>query len=147
SSTIAPNTSIPPAYTRSRGRLAKNPPCAIRLSRNSCIEETGTRQEPLSIHFRGHDVEAGNHPHQVGDHQSAADFVDDAHRGKRPGAHLAAIRELAAVAHHIPSHVAARALDADIGVAGGRLELARHLGDHRPLGDLLEALAKNLAAL
>src|SRR5262249_48432578 len=71
----------------------------------------------------------------------------DADGGERARADLAAMGERPAVARHVRAHVAAGALDADVAVARRRLQVARHLGDHRPGGELLQALAEDLAAL
>src|SRR5207244_6320735 len=59
----------------------------------------------------------------------------------------AAVGERRPVAHHVPAHVAARALEAHVAIARRRLEVARHLRNDGPAGKLLQALADDLAAL
>src|SRR2546430_16670648 len=97
-------------------------PWATRRSTSSCIG--------LAIDLGRNQVEARDHGDQVGDHEVAAHLLDDAHGGERARADLAAVREGRAVAHHVPPHVAARALDAHVAVARRRLEVARDLCDH-----------------
>ena len=92
-------------------------------------------------------IEARDQRDQIGDHDSRADLVDDAHGGEGTGADPHPVRILAAIADDIIAHVSARRFDAHVGFACRRLELARDLGDGRPVGYLVDALAKNLATL
>src|SRR5207247_32744 len=80
-------------------------------------------------------------------HQPLAYLVHNTHRRERSRPHLAAVRKLTPIAHSIPTHVAAGALHADIRLPFRRAELARHFGNHRSLGHLLEALPQDLHAL
>src|SRR5438552_1364106 len=137
--TMPPKTSIAPREATHSGRPPGTKPSATRLSTSSCIG--------LPVDLRSDQVKARDHGDQVGDHEIPAHLLDDAHRGERARADLAAVRERGAVAHHVPAHVAARALEPHVAVSGGRLEVARHLGDHRALRELRQALAKDLAAL
>src|SRR5436309_7257408 len=137
--TMPPKTSIAPRYATHSGRPPGTKPSATRLSTSSCIG--------LPVDLRRDQVEARDHGDQVGDHEIPAHLLNDAHRGERARADLAAVRERGAVAHHVPAHVAARALDAHIAVARRRLEVARDLGDHGARRQPLETLAQDLAAL
>src|SRR5439155_2090667 len=114
-------------------------PLLISPSTSSCIA--------LAIDLGRHEVEARDHRDEVRDHEVPTHLLDDADGGERARANLAAIGERRAVAHHVPAHVAAGAFDADVAVARRRLEVARHLGDHRTRGEPLQALAEDLAAL
>src|ERR671924_1222138 len=101
----------------------------------------------LAVNLRRVDIEAADQRDQVRDHNSLAQFVDDAHGRKRAGANPYAIGVLAAIADDVKAHVAARRFDAGITFTRGRSEFARHFGDRRTLWHHLETLAQNFAAL
>src|SRR6185503_8233164 len=122
-------------------------PSWIRLSTRPCMSIDILRSRSSAVDLRRDEVEARDHRDEVGDHEVPAELLDHADGRERPRADLAAIRERRAVAHDVPAHVAARALDAHVGIARGRLVVARHLGDHRPGRYLLQALADDAAAL
>src|SRR5947208_1201550 len=108
------------------------------LSTSCCI---------LAIDLRRDHVEACDQRNQVRDHQPAAEYVDHAHRSERTGANLDPPWIAGAVADAVPAHVAASALQAYLGLAGGRLEIARHFREHRARRNLLERLAQDLYRL
>src|SRR5438105_14598415 len=103
----------------------------------------------LPIDLRRHDVERCDESDEVSDHQSAREDVDDAHGGEAAGADLHAVSVLARARHDVVLHVAARALDAAVGLEPlGQLDLPRDLTHgRRILGELVEALAEDAAAL
>src|SRR6185369_13529613 len=113
-------------------------PLATSESTSSCM---------LPVDFRRDEIEARDDRDQVGDHEVPAELLHHADGGERPRADLATVRERRPVAHHVPAHVAARALETHVAVARRRLEVARDLRDHGSLRHLLEALADDLAAL
>src|SRR5258708_39605881 len=88
-------------------------------------------------------IEARDKHDQVGDHQPAAQLLNHPHRGERTGTHMHAPWIGTAVAHDVPSLIAARALDPYLAFAHGRPEVAHHLREHRPVGYLLERLAQD----
>src|SRR5579875_1254194 len=124
---------------RSRGGLAPNIPWAIKLSASCCIGST--------VDLGRDYIEAGNQRYQVGDHQPAAELVNHTHRGKRPGADMHAPRIGAAVADRVPAHVAARALDSNLALSRLGLEIARHFGKYRTVGDPVERLTQDFRGL
>src|SRR6266576_3774049 len=89
------------------------------------------RETALAVDLRRVDVETTDQRDQVSDHDAFAELVDDAHGGIRAGANSDAIRILAAVAHHVKSHVAAWRFDARIVLASRRSKFAGYFGDRR----------------
>src|SRR5205823_11739817 len=87
--------------------------------------------------------------YEVGGLEAARGDVGDAHGREAAGADLHAVRVLTRPRHDVVLHVAARALDAAVGLeALGQLDLPRDLTHGRGiLGDLGEALAEDAAAL
>src|SRR5229473_2685660 len=85
----------------------------------------------LPIDLRRDHVETRDQSNQVRDHQAPAEFLNDTHRRKRSRPHVHPPWISGAIADDVPSHVAARALDADLTFARGRFEIARHLSQHR----------------
>src|SRR6185369_1655199 len=82
----------------------------------------------------------------IGDHNSFAELVDDAHRGKRAGADAHPVRIFTAVTDHVESHIAARRLDTRVAFTERRTKFLWHLRDRRSLRHHLETLAKNFHA-
>jgi len=91
--------------------------------------------------WRRVDVEATDQGDQIGDHNTFAELVDDAHRRIGAGANAYTIGIFATIANDVESHIAARRFDARIHLARGRPELARHFRDRRSLRHHLQTLA------
>src|SRR6202045_2569760 len=122
--TTALNTNMKAAYTRSRGGFFPNSPAAIRLLIQFCISA-------LAIDLRRDDVETSDQHDQVRDHQPAAQLLNHAHRSEGTSTHVDPPRIAAAVAHHVPSLVTARAFHPHLAFAGRRTKVAHHLREHR----------------
>src|SRR5580692_3264983 len=98
----------------------------------------------LAIDLRRDHVQARDKSDQVRDHQSRAEFLDDTHRRERSRADVHPPWISGAVAHDVPSHIAASALEPNLAFPGRWLEIARHLREHWPARNLLQRLAQYL---
>src|SRR5262249_53116829 len=87
-----------------------------------------TRLDALPIDLRRHDVERRDERDEVREKEPRALVLDDAHRVEAPRAEAAAVRLFFPVADDVAAHVAARALDARVGLAFGA-HLLRQLSD------------------
>src|SRR3990172_7918341 len=112
----------------------------IKLSRNACTDS-------LAIHLGRHDVQTRDDRHQVSDHHAVADLLDDRHGGEGTGVDVHPVGVLTSIADHVPVHVAASTLHADVHIACFGFEVARNLRDHRTIRYLSEGLAQNLDRL
>src|SRR5512145_152891 len=81
----------------------------------------------LTVNLRENDVEASDDRHDVGDHEPLRDRLEDVHGHEGTGADLEPVRVGGPVADDVDPRLAARALGADVRLAGGRLEHARDL--------------------
>src|SRR5512140_4035691 len=101
----------------------------------------------LSVDLREDDVEAADDGDDVGDHQPPRDLLEDVHRHEGAGADLQPEGVHRTVADQVDPRLPARALGAEVHLAGGRLEKAGHLRQHRSIGDLCDRLPNDLDAL
>src|SRR5215468_11930584 len=100
----------------------------------------------LPIDFWRVDVEAADESDKIGDHDSFAELVNDAHSRERTSPDPHAIGIFAAVADDVKTHITAWRLNSGVTLSHRWFELARHLGNGRPLGQHLQTLAQDLAA-
>src|SRR5262245_17072076 len=100
----------------------------------------------LPIDFRRVDVEAADESDKIGDHDTFAELVNDAHSREGTGADPHAIGIFAAVTYDVNTRTTSWRLDSCLTLSHRWFELARHLGNRRPLGQHLQTLAQDLAA-
>src|SRR5919109_1164190 len=101
---------------------------------------------PLPIDFWSVHVKAADEGDQIRQHNPSAELIDDRHGRVRAGADAHTVRILAAIGDDIKAHITAGRLDANIALAGERLELARHFSDGWTLRQHPQALAQDFAA-